>query len=418
MENKLNFVYEDTAQFIDYIINDYDFYSTLIETMKNGDSTVTMNKKQLLKKIDENWISAIENALPSLDYCIRNPMRSLKETEKVMPIELSKNINAKSIRHLAQHTNFISSVEGDVITPSKILNVFRDETIETYENKFVYTLIDRLFSFVHRRYSKLKEVGQDEDSTVLSFTSAFDDENTTAKVSFSIELLNKKSGGSGDITKGTSWERVQRICGILSDYLNSSMAQELRGKFIRPPIMRTNAITKNKDLRVCLELWQFIESYDKIGYEIVVNESAENPKQEYIKQLYSLLALQYVSFKHNIDSALEETEKVERRSEMPFQPKFVPTFNEHEMEEYNVFDVQLHKYVNITKSSARKKLTDSELQIRQAIEDALAADKKLVQMAKEEKARQEKLELKKKKRGTKRKKAGARPRGYKKRDRK
>ncbi|MEG0457481.1 MAG: DUF2357 domain-containing protein, partial [Oscillospiraceae bacterium] len=288
MEKKYGYVYDDTVDFIDYIIADYDFYGQLIEIMQNGNSEIALKNKQLLKQIDENWLNAIEAALPSLDICIRTPMRFLKEHEQVMPIELSKNINAKSIRHLAQHTDYINKIEGDVITPSKILNVYRDETLDTYENKFIYTLIDRLFSFVQRRYIKLCEFGKDENKTNLTFETQFYSEKTTAKINFSIEIENNDElGEESNHEKISNWARVEKIRGILADYLNSDIAKNLKGKFIRPPVMRTNAIMKNKDLKTCLELWQFIESYDKIGYELVVNETANKPNDAYIKQLYS-----------------------------------------------------------------------------------------------------------------------------------
>ena len=42
--------------------------------------------------------------------------------------------------------------------------------------------------------------------------------------------------------------------------------------YVRPPIMHTNAINKNRDLRQCVALWEFIESYEGAGYELSVSE--------------------------------------------------------------------------------------------------------------------------------------------------
>lgn len=372
--------------FINCIISDYDFYGEMIRAMKNGESQISLQKRQLIKQIDENWVLAIEAALPSLDMVIRNPMRTLEEHEEVLPIELSRSISEKSIRHLAQHTNLINDIdeEGN-ITPSHLLNVYRDETIATYENKFVNTLLDRLYFFVEKRYSRLKESANDESSTVMDFETIFNSDKAETKVRFTIEVKNKEQAGEETldefgipVSRTTMWDRVERIRGILSDYLSSDFAKTLKGQFIRPPVMRTNAITKNKDFKVCLELWQFIESYDKIGYEIRSNETAEAPSEEYLNELYSLLALQYVTFKFNIDGALDaEKALATERGEEPLRPKIITDFEPLEVDEFNVYDVQTRKYVKWNQTSSRKRLTAQELQVREAIDAALAADKRL-----------------------------------------
>ena len=151
-------VYEDTLYFVDGMIEQYDFYPEIIDALGNGSAKMELKKRYMLKAIDECWVSKIEDCITALDEVIRTPARFIEETEKVLPIELSRNISSRSIKHLSQHTDYISKVEGDMITPSKILNVFRDETNKTYENKFINTLINRLFLFVERRYeTALKE---------------------------------------------------------------------------------------------------------------------------------------------------------------------------------------------------------------------------------------------------------------------
>jgi hypothetical protein len=47
----------------------------------------------------------------------------------------------------------------------------------------------------------------------------------------------------------------------------------LGNNFVRPPIMRTNAIMKNVDLKACLGLWQYVLGYENIGYEINIEDT-------------------------------------------------------------------------------------------------------------------------------------------------
>ena len=46
---------------------------------------------------------------------------------------------------------FIASDENGEIQPTRILNVSTEESYDLYENRFVYHLIQRLFTFVDKR---------------------------------------------------------------------------------------------------------------------------------------------------------------------------------------------------------------------------------------------------------------------------
>jgi hypothetical protein len=162
-------IYEDTKDFISYIYEDYDFYQSLVRLLDRGKNQAVLYRKVLQKNIDEIWVKRVEDALPYLDTALRAVRKDIKEVEEIKPIALSRNITVKSLRHLATHTNFIDRVDekGNVI-PNKLLNVYKDEEILTYENKFLNTLIYKLALFIDVRYEKLKEYGADEVSNVMS----------------------------------------------------------------------------------------------------------------------------------------------------------------------------------------------------------------------------------------------------------
>ena len=301
-------VYEDTLYFVDGMVEQYDFYPDIIDALANGSAKMELKKRYMLKAIDENWVSKIEDCIPALDEVIRTPSRFIEETEKVLPIELSRNISNRSIKHLSQHTDYISKVEGDEITPSKILNVFRDETNKTYENKFINTLINRLFWFVEHRYETALKEGKDEKNTSLDYTQSFSHGELQGKIHFRMELSEEPKVGETlkNYTYTTDlWQRVIRLHHVCRAYINSSFVKSMDNQFVRPPIIRTNAILKNKNLRQCLELWEFIESYENIGYDMLVQENLETIDSRYIKEIYSISALQYLIFRYNIKNEFE-----------------------------------------------------------------------------------------------------------------
>ena len=317
-------IYKDTMDFFARLTGKYEFFPAIMDLMAAGNTVLQLKKRYVLRAIDEAWVSMIEDCLPALDAVIRKPSKFIEENERVLPIELSRNINSRSLQHLSQHTEYISKIEGDMITPSKILNVFRDETMFTYENKFVNTLINRLYAFVNRRYNVAKKAGQDQKETCLSFDQTFEHGQVKGKIHFSVEI--DEPPGDNEVVKNytyttTLWERVVRLNGICGTYMTSEFAQNMGRAFIRPPVMRTNAILKNKDMRQCLLLWEFIESYEEAGYELLVQENVEQIDESYIEELYSAFALQYVLFRHKINNDFDEEMKLDAdREPRPLKP--------------------------------------------------------------------------------------------------
>ena len=107
---------------------------------------------------DIEWIVVLETLLPYIEKIYRNPKRFITTEEEIVKIESAKKVGVETVKHLAKHTNFIQDLDedtGDVI-PSKLLNVLKEETFNTYENRFIYTLIKRLQEFVRRRKENLK----------------------------------------------------------------------------------------------------------------------------------------------------------------------------------------------------------------------------------------------------------------------
>ena len=370
-------VYKDTLYFVDGMVDQYDFYPEIIDSLGSGSAKMELKKRYMIKAIDEEWVSRIEDCIPALDEVIRTPSRFIEETEKVLPIELSRNISRRSIQHLSQHTDYISKVEDDNIIPSKILNVFRDETNKTYENKFINTLINRLFLFVERRYETALKEGKDEKNTSLDYTQSFTHGEAQGKIHFRIELAEDPRDGEEmkNYTYTTDlWHRVVRLHHICRAYINSSFVKSMENQFIRPPVIRTNPILKNKNLRQCLELWEFIESYENIGYDMLVHESLETLDTEYIKEIYSMSALQYLIFRYNIKNEFEADKTLaESQSHPVLSPEIKDELDPVESSE---FDKVYEKTVRVVETNVggKQKRSLRDRAMLRAVDVALLSD--------------------------------------------
>ena len=301
----------------------------------SGEKTVSFNRKIIEKNIDSSWLTEIEKALPHLDTVIRNPRNTIKEVEEIVPIAMSRKITVESIKHLGQHTDLIQDIDKKTgkITPSKILNIHKEETLDTYENRFVNTLIDRLYIFINIRYNKLVQTAEAQEAYSFNYdTSADSGDGRKVNISFKIDTVDSLVGGSKDTDV---WARLERVKKAIEGYKGSVLCTTLGNAFIRPPVMRTNAITKNVDLMACLTLWQFIESYDKAGYEVNVSDTAQRPDDSYIEDIYGLTAMNYMLFRSYTHGA-DKSEELKTIKNKTLAPKVVRRFDKQTSDKYDV----------------------------------------------------------------------------------
>ncbi|MCR5718537.1 MAG: signal peptidase I [Oscillospiraceae bacterium] len=339
--------YEEFKVFVQ-LFHDNELFGSLDSLLQSSRNTFAFNKKLMEKAIDVSWVEAIENGLPHLDTVLRNPRKTIEDVEEVVPIALSRKITVESVKHLAQHTDLIQSIDEKTgkITPSKILNVYKEESLMTYENKFVNTLVDRLYLFIHRRYEKLAQVAKDEEVYSLGYET-FAEDSSGGKIKVSLKIETADSLDAYDSNGMTIWQRVEKIKAAIEGYKGSELCQTLGSTYIRPPVMRTNAIMKNVDLKACLTLWQFIESYDKIGYEINELDTAVKPEEEeaYAQDFYKLVVLNLLLFRSYMNNE-KPAEAMQTKRFRPLGPKYIKKFERGLATEYNIETEAVAGYVS------------------------------------------------------------------------
>ena len=330
--------YED-FEALTQLCEEDELFASLSTLLHRSRNTFALNRKLMQKAIDVSWVEAIENGLLHLDNCLRTPRRTIEDVEEIVPIALSRKITVESVKHLAQHTDLIQSVDkkSGKITPSKILNVHKEESLMTYENKFLNTLVNRLFIFINTRYEKLAQITRDEQAYTLHYDTALDD-GAGGRMKMEVKLETISSLDSYDDSGYTVWQRVEKLKKAIEGYMGSELCQALGTTYIRPPVMRTNAIMKNVDLKACLALWQYIESYDKAGYEIRIEDTAVQPEGNYVEDFYRVVLLHMLLFR----SQMEGEESVTKLRELKTQkgkviaPKFLKRFEKELSSDYGI----------------------------------------------------------------------------------
>ncbi|MBQ3015404.1 MAG: DUF2357 domain-containing protein [Clostridia bacterium] len=359
----------------------------------SAETTASLKRNTVHKNIDIEWIEKIEAALPYIDTIVRFPKVAIEDVDEILPVELSRHITEKTIKHLAQHTNLILDIteDGDVI-PQKLLNVFHDETVLTYENKFINTLLARLSAFVDKRYKALMGTNAVERNYKFNYHTEFehfagtDDEGgrNTARIDLRIELTSPLKTELSELDSELSEQynatlaRLKKINHAIISFMSSPFIRAMGRNYIRPPVIRTNAILKNKNFRECLNLWEFIESFDKTGFYFVNDEYSEMPSSNYISDLYSSVAMQYTHFYNGVAENPEDNRLLSKKHLQETYPEFDPDFEIEELDDYMVYDSEYKKLVPVSRlMNNRKKLSEDEKRIRMAIVVALRADEEM-----------------------------------------
>ena len=317
-DNKLTReIYLNYAKKIVSVLSGDEFFNQYKNRVESGYSDFKLVKKRLIQDISIDWISTIEEVLPNLDTIVRNPRKFIVQEEDIVDISLCKAISTESVKHLAQHTNMISKVDKDgTVTPSRILNITKEESFEIYENRFIYTLLLKLKDFVQIRYDKIKKASATQDVLQLNVDSKFN--LPSKKVTYRTEYMAQLSFDEVmrmDPETLQKIERIAKIDKIITDFLASSFAKAMRNSApVRPPITRTNVILKEPNFKKALTLWQFIETYQATaGFSAtddIEDIKVETPQQTQLRQMVTLNTMLFESLydQHETDMGLEDAQ--------------------------------------------------------------------------------------------------------------
>ena len=235
--------------------------------ISNLNSTLFIKRDYDLKEFNYEWLDKIEEVLPYLDNILRNPKRFIVNDEEIVKVELARKVTVESVIHLTQHTNLIQKIEdnGDV-KPSKILNINKDESLDTYENRFIYTLLNNLRNFFEKRTSETSGTSYCQDKNKLQYvanTSVFGEE---LKISLDLSDVSKKvQEGSGNKDNLSFDERIQKAKMQIDGFFGTELMiilSRLHVSPVRSPIRKTNVILKNPNFRKAEELWNYIQSFE------------------------------------------------------------------------------------------------------------------------------------------------------------
>jgi len=218
-------------------------------------------------KLEANfeWLDIMEETIRYLDNILRNPNRFIVNDDEIVKVELAKRVTVESIKHLARNTNLIQDIDdnGDV-KPSKILNINKEESFDTYENRFIYTLITNMEIFIEFKKKKMLASSYLKDDKSLQYKGAsmVGNERLSVEISLKSSLHeNKNDGGKDGEDLAT---RVDKLCQRITDLKSTQVYKDLHRAhvaLVRPPLKKTNVILKNVNFQYAVTLWNYLQEH-------------------------------------------------------------------------------------------------------------------------------------------------------------
>ena len=337
-------LYEKYTGSVEEALGDDRYFQYMFEMIQAGDNKLQQVNRVLHKVVDETWLTVVEEGIESIFKIVDKPRRFIATKEEVVPVALAKKISADSVRHLSQNTQFIATNAAGEMQPTKILNVTTEESYDLYENRFVFHLIQRLFAFVDKRTDVIFWATGDETCNVMSMESQVDD--AYEQISYKVEMTvkNKQSLVENDTDNMSVFKRIDRVRRMSRVLRQSSFCEIMNGcAKVHSPIQRTNLMMKDPDYRACYKLWQFIESYDEVGFSIEEQDSAMEFDEEYLLQMYINMITNYTVFKSLLESDPRKMNEIAVEKKEPVKPKFIKEIKEEIVDDPNIPDVEIRK---------------------------------------------------------------------------
>jgi len=278
-----------------------EFAQIFMNILKSGNTTLYQKERRERRVFDDAWMSSVEAAVPVIDKITRSPRENLKQMQMIVPVERAKKTDKDTIRHLAANTQMIRSISREgVVTPSKVMTSFNESDYGTYENRFLKTLVDKLYVFIEKRYDIIVKKMHTEYVNYLNVKSSVLWES--ANIDFDITLKINQNLPEDEIDRKNQ-ELLDRMTNLRTSITNFKMSlfmsQMREFPPVNPPIMKTNVIMKNPDFKQCYNLWLMMDSLDQVGFDIDVFERDVTFDDQYFERLQNALMVLYATVADN-----------------------------------------------------------------------------------------------------------------------
>ena len=353
-------IYQKFTRGVLRAISSTDFYEFFMDSVSRAENEIQFSNRRLEKAVDLKWVDEIESTLPALQNIISSPRNVIREEELIVNAALAKRVGSDVVRHLSQHASFVEDYDdrtGDV-RPTRVMQKYRDDTDELYENRLVFTTLEMAYHFVQIRHNALFESMSDEYGAKLKVNSKMETSTELVEMDMFLHIRETESAIETDERFSEVFNRVSRIYRLLATFMNTKFAQQMsKTARIKGNVIKTNVLKKNPNYRKVQHLLEFLRGYTDIGYSIRVIEQNPQINETFQRDIFHNIMFNYMILKGYLE---DESERVipgkPKEKRRALKPKFIREIIEELTEDYDLPDVEIRKVLieELTKEQLMK----------------------------------------------------------------
>ena len=391
-------IYQKYVKSVIRTLGTTDFYDFFMGSIACAENEFQFSNRRLEKFVDTEWIDAIEESLQGFQNVMSAPRNVIKEDELIVNVANARKAGSDVVRHLATHAQLVENYneETNEVRPERLMQKYREDTIGTYENRLVFTTLDKAYHFVKVRHDALFQAMGDEFGAKLKLQSNMYSATEVMHMDMFLHIKDAEGALEIDEKNRDVFDRISRLYRILSMHMNSHFAQQMsKIPKVTGSVMKTNVLKKNPNYRSVMKLWDFLSRYDDVGYTIKVIEQNPVISEDFERDIYHNILFNYLVLKGHLerdkDRMLPTPLKEKKRR---LKPKFIKQIIEELTEDYDLPDVEIRKVLieELTKEQLMKEEEAERLRLVEEQEKRKQEEEERIRLEKEAEAERLRLE--------------------------
>lgn len=371
-----------------------EFYLYFMAAISGAHNEFQFSNRRLEKTVDVAWVDAIEESLPGFQNIIAMPRNVIKEDELIVNVANAKKTGSDVVRHLSQHAALVENYEEESgqVRPSRVMQKYREDTVGIYENRLVFTALEKAFHFVKIRHDALFSAMSDEYGAKLKVRSDMQSATEKVHLDMFVHIKDIDSALDTDEKNQDIFGRISRLYRVLGMLMNSTFAQEMdKLNRVKGAVTKTNVLKRNPNYKEVVKLWEFLRSYDDIGYSIRVVEQNPEINETFQRDIFHNILFNYIILKGYLEDRGDREISTVREKKRTLKPKFIHQIIEELTEDYDLPDVEVRK-VLIEELTKAQLMQEEAAERRRLVEEQAKRKKEEAERLRQEKlAEQERL---------------------------
>lgn len=368
-----------------------DFPNYFYQALLDGENELYQKSITEIKTFHEDWIATIESFFPSVYKIANDPKSGLRYEQEVTAIEKAKRVNSDSVRHLAANTHLIKEMRSNQVIPKGILVTNAEIDYAIYENRFIKTLIVRLYDFINRRYRLIKNNIESYNQKHFNMKSSYQIQDSKVEFDLNMKITEDVKDEAINKKNKLMLAKIEYLLKQINNLNKTEFMQNLKNaKPVKAPIMQTSILLKNVDYKNCYTLWLYLDKYHTLDFDTEITEKNLSFDHAYMKNIYQLALQSFTAVYGNQKDLEDHYQYLDERTYRKKSPKVIKkhieslvtkgtkidmernVINEYFLEQNKkVFDESIEKY--------QEESSTYEVALKKALRDTIKISNALYQ---------------------------------------